>query len=161
MSDKLGRWFTLQEFTRSSAAARMEHPNTPPPEIVVALRHLVAEVLDPLRDELGAIRVTSGYRAPDVNRAIGGSSTSQHVRGEAADIVLVDRHDARQVADALRLLEVPVDQVIWYSPEVGGHVHVSHSRSGRNRRQFLHCYRDPATGEKRYRTYKPSESSSG
>jgi uncharacterized protein YcbK (DUF882 family) len=134
----------------------MGHPNVPPPECVVNLRHLVQSVLDPLRAELGPIRVTSGYRSPDVNRAIGGSSTSQHVSGQAADIVLVHDHDARQVAEVLFLLDLEVDQVIWYAPEVGGHVHVSHARHGRNRRQFLHCFRE--NGEKRYRTYRPSSS---
>ena len=156
-SEALGQWFTLEEFTRSSAAAAMGHPNVPPPECVVNLRHLVQSVLDPLRAELGPIRVTSGYRSPDVNRAIGGSSTSQHVSGQAADIVLVHDHDARQVAEVLFLLDLEVDQVIWYAPEVGGHVHVSHARHGRNRRQFLHCYRNQ-DGEKVYRTYRASSS---
>ena len=77
MSDqKLGRYFTLSEFTRSTAAANMGHPNQPPPQVVTALRELVATVLDPLREEEGPVRITSGYRAPDVNRAVGGSSTS-------------------------------------------------------------------------------------
>lgn len=150
---QLGRYFTLREFTRSVAAASIGHSNEPPPQVIVALRALVEQVLDPLREEEGPVRVTSGYRAPDVNRSVGGSSTSQHVSGEAADIKLVDAHDAERVAALIYAMGLPVDQCIWYAPEVGGHVHVSHCRDGRNRRQFLRCYRED--GEKRYATYRP------
>jgi hypothetical protein len=159
MSDqKLGRYFTLSEFTRSTAAANMGHPNQPPPQVVTALRELVATVLDPLREEEGPVRITSGYRAPDVNRAVGGSSTSQHVSGEAADIKLVNDHDAERVAALIHAMELPVDQCIWYTADTGGHVHVSHRKDGRQRGQFLQCYRDG--GAKRYATYFPSRPTS-
>lgn len=152
----LGEYFNLSEFTRSSAASRHGLDNTPPPQAVVCLRALVARVLDPLRGEAGPVRITSGYRAPEVNRAIGGSSTSQHCAGEAADLVLVVDHDAESVADLLYAMQSPVDQCIWYEPEVGGHVHVSHRRDGRQRGQFLRCYRD-ADGRKRYAPHRPSQ----
>jgi len=152
----LGRYFDLSEFTRSATARRHGIDNTPPPQTVVSLRALVERVLDPLREELGPVRITSGYRAPEVNRTIGGSTTSQHCSGEAADLTLVVEHDAQRVADLLYELRAPVDQVIWYAPEVGGHVHVSHRRDGHQRGQYLHCWRDVATGEKRYRTHRPS-----
>jgi zinc D-Ala-D-Ala carboxypeptidase len=158
MSDQqLGKFFTLREFTRSATASAMGHPNDPPPECVVSLRKLVATVLDPLREEEGAVRITSGYRAPDVNRALGGSTTSQHCRGEAADFKLVFEHDAERVAAVIYELELPVDQCIWYEPEVGGHVHVSHSRNGHQRGQFLRCFK--ADGEKRYATFRTSRPS--
>ena len=154
MSDqKLGRYFSLSEFTRSTAAANMGHPNQPPPQVVTALRELVATVLDPLREEEGPVRITSGYRAPDVNRAVGGSSTSQHVSGEAADIKLVNDHDAERVAALIHAMELPVDQCIWYTADTGGHVHVSDRKDGRQRGQFLQCYRDG--GIKKYATYYP------
>jgi len=154
---RLGNYFTLSEFTRSTAAASMGHPNQPPAQVVTALRELVVTVLDPLREEEGPVRITSGYRAPDVNRAVGGSSTSQHVSGEAADIKLADGHDAERVAALIHAMELPVDQCIWYTAEVGGHVHVSHRKDGRQRGQFLKCYRE--NGEKRYATYFPSRHS--
>ena len=153
----LGRHFDLSEFTRSAAASRHGLDNTPPPEVVVNLRHLVRVVLDPLRLEEGPIRITSGYRAPAVNIAIGGSRRSQHCTGEAADLKAVADHDAERVAALIYELGLPVDQCIWYEPEVGGHVHVSHKRSGGNRGQFLRCF--VKDGEKRYATYKPSRPS--
>tara|TARA_R110002020_G_scaffold162290_2_gene347850 strand:- start:299 stop:787 length:489 start_codon:yes stop_codon:yes gene_type:complete len=147
----LGRYFDLSEFTRSSAAAREGLDNTPTPEALDALRGLVAMVLDPLREEEGPVRITSGYRAPAVNAAIGGSSTSQHMKGEAADLKLVNHHDAERVAALLAAMELPVDQCIWYEPEVGGHVHVSFAQDGQQRGQFLRCYKEGS--RKRYATY--------
>lgn len=150
----VGRYFNLSEFTRSSSATRLGLDNTPPDSAIINIRELCSTVLDPLRVEMGPINITSGYRSPEVNASIGGSSTSQHVQGEAADIVLVIDHDARRVADAIALMDLPVDQVIWYQPETGGHVHVSHDPGGRERRQFLECYQ-AADGAKRYRSYSP------
>lgn len=148
----LGRYFDLSEFTRSSAARRYQLENDPPPQVVVALRALVERVLDPLREEEGPIRITSGYRAPAVNIAIGGSRTSQHVKGEAADLKAVHDHDAERVACLIVALGLPFDQLIWYEPEVGGHVHVSHRRDGPNRGQVLRCYKEG--GKKRYAPYE-------
>ena len=157
MTERLGTYFTLDEFTRSATAARMQHPNQPPAEVVVSMRKLVSAVLDPLREEEGPIRITSGYRAPDVNRALGGSTRSQHCTGEAADFKLVHEHDAERVAALVYEMGLPVDQCIWYEPEVGGHVHVSHTRHGHQRGQFLRCFK--VDGEKRYATYKTSRPS--
>jgi uncharacterized protein YcbK (DUF882 family) len=113
---------------------------------MTALDLLVRYVLDPLREHVGVpVRITSGYRSPQHNRLIGGSPTSQHCKGEAADIK-VHGYTAEQVAVIIAQLGLPVDQVIWYDPDRGGHVHVSHSAT-RNRGQFLHA---PDTGG-----YKP------
>ena len=63
--------------------------NTPPSSAVKALNDLVDNVLDPLREAWGGpIRVNSGYRCPELNRIVGGTPTSQHQRGEAADITV-------------------------------------------------------------------------
>jgi len=144
----LGEGFQLSEFVRSSAAARLGLDNTPPMAAVGRLAALVEHVLVPLRRAVGPIRITSGYRAPAVNRAVGGSLTSQHCTGEAVDIKAVNDHHAEELARIVAGLELPVDQCIWYEPEVGGHVHISHIE-GRGRRQYLRCYRD-ANGVKRY-----------
>lgn len=147
----LGRFFDLSEFTRSSTATRQGLDNTPTPEALEALRGLVAMILDPLREEEGPVRITSGYRAPAVNAAIRGSRTSQHMKGEAADLKLVRSHNAERVAALLAAMELPVDQCIWYEPDVGGHVHVSFRQDGQQRGQFLRCFRE--NGRKRYATY--------
>ena len=129
------RHFAMHELVRAGWGP-------PRPEHLRALDALVLEVLDPLREHVGVpVRVTSGYRSPAHNRAIGGSKTSQHCVGEAADFK-VHGYTAEQVAGVIARLGLPVDQCIWYDPARGGHVHVSHRPAG-NRGQFLHA---PDTG---------------
>ncbi len=136
---QIGRFFSWAELTVSSAAARLGLDNTPTPEAAQAMQALVSNVLDPLRTGLGRpVRVTSGYRAPPVNKAVGGAESSQHMSGEAADIK-VDGVAAEALATAIIQLGLPFDQLIWYAPERGGHVHVSFTNKRPNRRQTLHA----------------------
>jgi zinc D-Ala-D-Ala carboxypeptidase len=129
---KLGRYFTLREFTRTSTGL----PNVPTHAAIDNLERLVDKVLDPLRASLGRpVRVTSGYRTAAINAAIGGSPTSDHVRGMAADIA-VSGLTSVDVAREINRLGLPFDQLIAYAPERGGHVHVS-LRPSRNRREAL------------------------
>lgn len=117
---QLGRFFTWAELTRSRAASRLGLDNTPPPEAQAAMRRLVEVVLDPLRAAIGRpVRLTSGFRARAVNDAVKGSSTSQHMRGEAVDIV-VDGVSAEALAAFIVQLGVPFDQVIWYDRGAAG-----------------------------------------
>lgn len=88
---RLTEHFTLEELTRSDTAKRLGIRNTPPQRAVDGLRVLCRELLEPLRQAWGgAIRVSSGYRCPDLNRAVGGSVSSVHMKGWAADIVPTD-----------------------------------------------------------------------
>ena len=140
---QLGRFFSWAELTASTAASRLGLDNTPTPEAQQAMQHLVANVLDPLRTRLGRpVRITSGYRAPAVNQAIKGAPSSQHMRGEAVDMK-ADGLTAEALATAVVQLGLPFDQLIWYAPERGGHVHVSFTEKRANRRQTLHA---PAGG---------------
>ena len=141
---RLGDHFTLDEFTRSNAASDAGIPNTPTEEHIAAMRLLVAHVLDPLRKLLGPIKVTSGYRSKAVNdelrkRGKNASKTSQHMVGEAADIV-VPGFSPKRVATAIVTSGAPFDQVIWYD---GGWVHVSYTAKRANRGEVLHS---PSTG---------------
>lgn len=87
MAKKITENFTMEEMFRSETAERKRIDNRPTPEIEANLEHLVKNVLQPLRDHFGVpIRVTSGYRSPALNKAIGGSSSSWHSHGCAADI---------------------------------------------------------------------------
>ena len=136
---KLGKHFTLAELTHSQAAARKGLKNDPDARALESLQLLVRNVLDPLRESLGRpITVSSGYRSPLVNRAVGGASSSQHVLGQAADIVVPGMHVTEVVA-RIRALGLPFDQLI---DEFGSWVHVSHGP--RNRRQTLRARRTSA-----------------
>lgn len=129
---RLGKHFTLAELTATDTGLF----NTPTAEHIAALARLVALVLDPLRVDLGRpVRVTSGFRSAAVNKAVGGSSTSQHLRGEAADIK-VDGMTTAEVARAIHRLRLPVDQCIVERGDAGW-VHVSTALDGGNRGQWL------------------------
>lgn len=85
-SERLSAHFTLDEFLASSTALRKGLSNAPDAKSLQALRTCTAPGMERIRSCLGVpIFITSGYRSPAVNRAVGGSSTSQHTRGEAVD----------------------------------------------------------------------------
>lgn len=146
--ERPGRWFTWSEFCVSSKvstailASELEKRRYHQAAIVA----LCAAVLDPLRDQLGAIRITSGYRTRALNTAIGGAKHSEHMSGRAADIVMVHGHDVDRISDVARRLVLPVRQCIGYAPERGGHVHISYSGArGPAKRQYLFAGIDNGT----------------
>ena len=77
--------FSYQEMIKSSTAVRIGVSNDATREHVINLVNLCNFILQPVRDEFGPIRINSGYRSPALNKAVGGSKTSQHCNGEAAD----------------------------------------------------------------------------
>lgn len=111
--------FTLNELTKSATAKRLKIDNTPTEKVLKNLVELIDKVLEPLRKAYGKpIIVTSGYRCPKLNKAVGGSATSQHVLGQAADIRSVsdDPKENKVIFDtAKRLIEegkIKVGQLI-------------------------------------------------
>lgn len=136
----LSRDFTLREFLISETAARHGLVLEPTVEEVWALRKLCQNVLQPLRDALKyPLMVTSGYRSPALNELIGGSSGSQHMRGEAADIYAFGMAP-RDLAVLISFAKLPFDQLILEYPQhqnLGGWVHVSHAADGQQRGQIL------------------------
>lgn len=131
---QLSKNFSLAELIASRTATARGLSNQPTEEHIEALKALVENVLQPLRDAVGKpIRITSGYRSHDLNNAVGGSKTSQHSRGQAADLVIQGMHPY----DICRLLvkeNIDFDQLIQ---EFGEWVHVSFNNKGRQRRQVL------------------------
>ena len=83
MNTKLSENFSLDELTATTTGL----PNQPDEETEVKLLYLANYVLQPIRNRWGRLTVNSGYRSGAVNKAVGGSETSQHRLGEAADIV--------------------------------------------------------------------------
>jgi len=83
---RLSKNFVLSELTRSNTATRLGIINEPTKKHLPNMQMVVTNLLQPMRDALGPIRVTSGYRSKALNRAIGGSSKSQHCKGQACDL---------------------------------------------------------------------------
>jgi len=129
----LSKNFSLQEMTISQTAARRGLNNQPGQAELNNLKMLCNEVLQPLRDFVGKpVKITSGYRGPAVNRAVGGSTTSAHMYGLAADI-WIPGLTVREVMHKIHGLQLPYDQLI---DEFGSWVHVGLS-TGTNRKQAL------------------------
>ena len=82
---RLSKNFTLQEFTKSQTATRLGIDNTPNEEHMIAAKLLFENIVQPVRDHFGPTVINSGYRGPELNEAVGGSTKSQHTRGEAVD----------------------------------------------------------------------------
>jgi zinc D-Ala-D-Ala carboxypeptidase len=124
--------FTLKEMTVSQTAVRMGIDNTPNTRQITNLTRLCENILEPLRAMVGKpINVSSGFRNPTVNSLIGGSSTSQHMKGEAADFT-VEGLTVQELFDLIRTSALPYDQLIQ---EFDAWVHVSFGP--RDRRQAL------------------------
>ena len=83
---RLSKNFVLSEITRSNTARRLGISNEPSKEHLANMQVLITELIQPMRDALGPIRISSGYRSPQLNRAIGGSKKSQHCKGQALDL---------------------------------------------------------------------------
>ncbi|MBP5498425.1 MAG: DUF882 domain-containing protein [Muribaculaceae bacterium] len=131
------KYFTFEELTRSETAKARGIDNSPTPEIKANLEMLVDKVLDPLRERWGApIIVTSGYRCPSLNKAVGGAKSSQHMKGEAADIKAKSgcRSDNIRLFKLIKSAGLPFDQLI--DEKNYSWIHVSYGP--RQRRQILH-----------------------
>lgn len=137
---KLTEHFTLFEFVRSETADRNHIDNTPTPEVVDNLRALCCNVLEPARVAFGApIYISSGYRCPALNKAVGGKPTSQHLRGEAADLQVRGVKNLRKLYRMIKDHGV-FDQLLYETNKSGVRwIHVSYKQSG-NRRQAIDNY---------------------
>ena len=129
MSTKLSEHFSLGEFVRSSTAQRMGIDNTPDAEAIENLRNLCTKVLEPLREHLGQpVVITSGFRSKRLNEVVGGVKNSQHLRGEAADLMVEGEKQARDwIRWMMDFLEF--DQLILEKKGKKVWVHVSLKRN--------------------------------
>jgi hypothetical protein len=135
---KLSENFSLQEYTKSQTATRQGLDNTPGEEHMASAEALFQNVVQPVRDNFGVTVINSGYRGPALNEAVGGSSNSQHCKGEAVDIECPGTGNY----DVAKWIEenLDYDQLIleFYTPGIpdSGWVHVSYKAEG-NRNQSL------------------------
>lgn len=132
--DRLTEHFRLREFIISATAVQHGIDNTPPREAVERMEALCREVLEPLRRRFGVIRITSGYRCKRVNELVGGAPTSQHMRGEAADISIGSLDVGRKMYDYIRN-NLKFDQLLLERNRKKGSrwLHVSYRADGKNR----------------------------
>ena len=135
---KLTDHFSLEELIHSELAARRGLKNDPPADV---LPHLVtlAQALEKVRKVLGVpMVVSSGYRSPEVNRAVGGSTMSAHCQGWAADFIAPAFGTPQEVARAIRGSGIAYDQLIYegswchfsVDPRMRGQVLTAHFDGG-------------------------------
>lgn len=129
----ISRNFSYREFEESATADRYGIANAIcTADVRNAVKALVLNVLQPLRDAWGKpLHINSGYRCRRVNALVGGVATSQHTKGEAADVRCSDPYG---LAGLARELKLPYDQMILYP----GFVHISHRLNGKQRGNILY-----------------------
>jgi len=147
---ELTRNFTLSELIKSDTAIRKGINNNPNAEQIEKLKALCENILQPVRDHFGRVKVTSGFRSEDLCIAIGSSRNSQHAKAEAADFECPGV-DNVELADWIKR-ELPYDQLIleFYTPGEpnSGWIHCSYIE-GTPRASYLHAFR--SEGKTKYK----------
>ena len=138
----LSRNFSLQELIKSDTAVRKGIDNNPNADQIEKLKLLCENILQPVRDHFGRVKVTSGYRSVELCMAIGSSANSQHAKAEAADFECIGVDNA-ELSDWIKN-NLDYDQLIleYYTPGEpnSGWIHCSYIPEGR-RASFLHAFR--------------------
>lgn len=138
---QLSKNFSLAELTESQTGRRydIKEQFNPPQEVITNLKELCEKVLQPIRDKVGAIKVSSGYRSPQVNKIVGGATSSQHLTGEAVDISGINISNA-ELFKAIKDSNLPYDQLLWeYGTKSNpAWVHVSYTSNRKPRKQILY-----------------------
>ena len=135
---RLSKNFSLQEYTKSQTATRQGLDNTPNEDHMASAKLLFENVVQKVRDHFGVTVINSGYRGPALNTAVGGSSNSQHCKGEAVDIECpgTSNYDvAKWIEDNLDFDQLILEFITPGIPD-SGWVHVSYKSEG-NRKQSL------------------------
>ena len=135
---RLSKNFALSEMVKSATAERLNVDNSPSDIHLVNLTHLAIHILQPVRDEFGVITINSGYRSPSLNAKVGGSKTSQHCNGQAADFESFSTPNpdlAKWIANNLEFDQIILEFYDGVNPN-SGWVHCSYNLMG-NRKKIL------------------------
>ena len=136
------REVSLKELLFSETATRLNIPNEATDSILINLQTLIYEVINPIINQFGDIKITSGYRSPELCKAIGSSTTSQHTLGQAVDCEVLGVPN-KDLADWV-VNHLEFDQCIlefWKPEEINsGWVHISYNKSG-NRKMYLRAFK--------------------
>jgi hypothetical protein len=138
----MDRQVSLKELLFSDTATRLGINNIPNDQCLINLQTLIYEVIEPIINKFGDIKITSGYRSPELCKAIGSSITSQHCLGMAVDCEVLGVPN-KELADWV-VNHLEFDQVIleFWKPEEAnsGWVHISYNK-GNNRKMYLRAYK--------------------
>ena len=135
---RVSKNFALSEMVKSATAERLNVDNSPSDIHLVNLTHLAIHILQPVRDEFGVITINSGYRSPALNAKVGGSKTSQHCNGQAADFESFSTPNpdlAKWIANNLEFDQLILEFYDGINPN-SGWVHCSYNLMG-NRKKIL------------------------
>lgn len=137
----MDREVSLKELLFSETATRLGIDNTPTDQILINLQTLIYEVINPIINQFGDIKITSGYRSPALCKAIGSSVTSQHTKGEAVDFVIPNISNQEVSLWIVKNLEFDQCILEFWKPEEAnsGWVHCSYSKT--NRKMYLRAYK--------------------
>lgn len=148
------KFFTITELSRSATATKYHITNKPGNREIANMKALIENLLDPIRQEWGhAIYVSSGYRGPELNAKVGGSRTSHHLRGMAADISAGSQEQNRLLFDLIVDMckdgNISFTQLIDESKEQTAPyrwLHISYDPDNLRCETKHGGYKDPATG---------------
>ena len=153
---KISEHLDLSELIRSESAKRRGISNMPTEAHIANLKLLAEKVFEPIRNNFRCpIHISSGYRSAELNKAVGGATTSQHSSGEAIDIDMDGSPNGvtnKMVFDYIKKY-LEFDQLIWEfgSAENPDWVHVSYESTGKQRKQILKAYKE--NGKTHYKPY--------
>lgn len=153
---KISEHLDLSELIRSESAKRRGIANMPTEAHIANLKLLAEKVFEPIRNNFRCpIHISSGYRSAELNKAVGGATTSQHSSGEAIDIDMDGSPNGvtnKMVFDYIKKY-LEFDQLIWEfgSAENPDWVHVSYESTGKQRKQVLKAYKE--NGKTHYKSY--------
>ena len=135
---RVSKNFALSEMVKSATAERLNVDNSPSDIHLVNLTHLAIHILQPVRDQFGVITINSGYRSPALNAKVGGSKTSQHCNGQAADFESFSTPNpdlAKWIANNLEFDQLILEFHDGVNPN-SGWVHCSYNLMG-NRKKIM------------------------
>lgn len=136
----LSKNFTLEELTYSATANTYKISNKPNAEQIENLKRLAMNILQPIRDKFGVVRISSGFRSAELNKKVGGKSNSQHLKGQAVDIGYVAVTKPKDVFKYIKD-NLDYDQLLYETAGPVVWIHVSYVSKEKNRHQAIDNYK--------------------
>jgi len=143
MTEQLSPHFTLAQLCYSDTAKKLGIDNTPPAYVIENLRLLCENILEKVYAKFGKVQINSAYRSPRVNRAVGGSSTSQHTTGQAADIEVIGISNykvAMWIKENLKYDQLILEECKNPNDINDGWIHVSYNKNRERKSNLTYAY---------------------